>query len=106
MNLRVSAGRTTCPVPNLEGGDLGYARRLLKERNFQLGKVSTQNSERAADTVLGQSPAANSTAVCGSTIDVVIAVPLPPRAVPDLRGRDRGDAAKIASPQLASVSAR
>ena len=50
------------------------ARRVLKERDFQLGQVATQISERIADTVLGQQPPANSTAVCNSAIDVLIAV--------------------------------
>ena len=90
--LQVSAGPQPCDVPNLEAIDLAGARRVLKERNFQLGEVSTQHSERIADTVLKQSPAANSTAECGSKIDLTIAIPLPPVYVPALQGKDEESA--------------
>ena len=54
--LQVSAGPQPCEVPNLEAIDIAGARRVLKDRNLQLGEVSTQHSERIADTVLKPVP--------------------------------------------------
>ena len=88
VNLRVSAGPKMCTVPNLEAGDLDAARRMLAERNLQLGKVVREISERTSGTVLDQKPGPDATTACGSTVDVVIAVPLPPVYVPLLKGQD------------------
>ena len=88
VNLRVSSGPKTCTVPNLAAGDLAAASRMLGERNLQLGNVGRETSERKAGTVLGQKPGPDAIVACGSTVDVVIAIPLPPVYVPILRGQD------------------
>jgi beta-lactam-binding protein with PASTA domain len=89
--LQVSGGPEPCNVPNLESIDLAGVRPVLKQRNFRLGQVFTQHSERISDTVLTQSPAANTTAECGSSIDVTIAIPAPVY-VPALQGKDEDSA--------------
>ena len=92
VNLRVSAGPKMCPVPDIQATDLTTARRRLADSELQLGRVTRETSERTTGTVLGQSAAANASVVCGSTIDVVVAAPLPLIPVPALQGQQTEEA--------------
>jgi beta-lactam-binding protein with PASTA domain len=88
VNLRVSAGRTTCTVPNVGAADVDSARQMLAQRNLLLGTIGERNSERASGTILGQKPAAQTEVTCGTPVNVWVAVPMPLVPVPALQGQD------------------
>jgi beta-lactam-binding protein with PASTA domain len=109
VDLRVSAGPKMCPVPDIQATDLAMARRTLADRELQLGRVTREISERTAGTVLGQSPPAHASVVCGSAIDVTVAAPLPLIPVPALQGQETDEARRTlerASLALGSVEHR
>lgn len=74
VNLTVSDGPATLTVPDLIGQDYGQARSLLDQLGFEVGKVTYEaNPSFRANTVIGQSPAANSSAPAGTTIQLTVA---------------------------------
>jgi beta-lactam-binding protein with PASTA domain len=86
----------TVVVPNIVGGTVPEAEKLLKQANLELG----QQSEKPGDpvgTVLDQSPAAGTRVAPGSAVSVVIAsAPTDDRiAVPELIGKALKDAETI-----------
>ncbi|GAA1538104.1 hypothetical protein GCM10009788_45860 [Nocardioides humi] len=79
-------------VPDLVGQDREEARAALEGVGLVLGEIATEPSRRAADSVLRQSTAAGTEAAPGSSVDVVLAAPLP--EVPDVLGLREGKAVK------------
>lgn len=74
VNLTVSDGPATLTVPDLIGQDYGQARSLLGQLGFEVGKVTFEaNPSFRANTVIGQTPAANSSAPAGTTIQLTVA---------------------------------
>jgi beta-lactam-binding protein with PASTA domain len=74
VNLTVSDGPATLTVPDLIGQDYGQARSLLGQLGFEVGNVTYEaNPSFRANTVIGQSPAANSSAPAGTTIQLTVA---------------------------------
>lgn len=74
VNLTVSDGPGTLTVPDLIGQDFGQARSLLGQLGFEVGKVTYENNPAFREnTVIGQTPAANSSAPAGTTIQLTVA---------------------------------
>ena len=74
VDLTVSDGPGMLTVPDLIGQDYGQARSLLGQLGFEVGDVKYDNNPAfRANTVIGQSPAANSSAPAGTTITLTVA---------------------------------
>jgi beta-lactam-binding protein with PASTA domain len=73
VNLTVSSGPAMVTVPDVMGQDYHQARSLLTQLGFTVGHVDTDTSRHfTPNTVIGQSPAANSHAPAGTTISLTI----------------------------------
>lgn len=79
-------------IPDLRGHTQGEMRAALEQAGLVVGEITTKHSRRAADTVLRQSVPAGTQAAPGTSVDVVVAVPLP--LVPDVDGVREGQAVK------------
>lgn len=77
-------------APRLRGSSQSAARRSLVQAGLVVGNVARQPSARPAGTVLSQDPAAGRSLSPGTTVDLVVASPLP--RVPDLAGLSSADA--------------
>lgn len=74
VDITVSDGPGTVNVPDLIGQDYGQARSLLGQLGFDVGEITyDQSGAFAANTVIGQSPAANTPAPAGTTIRLTVA---------------------------------
>jgi beta-lactam-binding protein with PASTA domain len=74
VNLTVSDGPATLTVPDLIGQDYEQVRSLLGQLGFQVGNVTYEaNPSFRANTVIGQTPVANSSAPAGTTIQLIVA---------------------------------
>jgi beta-lactam-binding protein with PASTA domain len=94
-------------VPSLTGHQLDDVRPQLARAKLQVGQVNTRESDRVRGAIIGQSPASGTRVKCGSPIDVVVAIPIPPRAddvqpettcfvpVPDLTGHQLGNVRQL-----------
>ena len=88
---------TRCPVPNLIERDINQVQPTLRsaaatERQWSIGRVERVESTAAPGTILKQSPQPGTYMVCGSAIDVLIAVPGQSCTVPDLTNRPIAEA--------------
>ena len=63
---------TTTKVPSLSGMTVDDARTLLVQRHLGLGSQSEQYSNQPAGTIIGQSPAADSTAKLNSRVNITV----------------------------------
>lgn len=73
VDLTVSDGPGMLTVPDLIGQDYGQARLLLVQLGFEVGEVQYENNPAfRANTVVGQSPAANSSAPAGTIINLTV----------------------------------
>lgn len=73
VDLTVSDGPGELTVPDLIGQDYGQARSLLGQLGFEVGEVKYENNPAfRPNTVIGQSPAANSSASAGTTIKLTV----------------------------------
>lgn len=72
IRVNLSKGPSTGQVPNVIGETEESAREILAASGFKVGDVSPGESERDEGEVCEQSPAADSTAPEGSTVDLVI----------------------------------
>jgi len=73
VDLTVSDGPGTLTVPDLIGQDYGQVRSLLGQLGFEVGEVRYENDPAfRANSVIGQSPAAGSSASAGTTIDLTV----------------------------------
>jgi serine/threonine-protein kinase len=74
VDLTVSDGPGMLTVPDLIGQDYGQARLLLGQLGFEVGEVKYENNPAfRANTIIGQTPAANSSAPAGTTITLTVA---------------------------------
>lgn len=74
VSLVVSDGPGTVHVPDVTGQDYASARSLLGQLGFVVGRVTVDTASTfPPNTVVGQSPAANSSAPAGATITLTIA---------------------------------
>jgi eukaryotic-like serine/threonine-protein kinase len=73
VSIEVSDGPGTVRVPDVTGQDYASARSLLAQLGFLVGRVTVDTmSAFPPNTVVGQSPAANSSAAAGATITLTI----------------------------------
>lgn len=81
---------TTAAVPRLVGMDRSEAREALRQAGLKLGVIQNQPSARTGDSVLRQGIKAGTEMSLGSTVDLIVAAPLP--AIPDVVGATRTSA--------------
>jgi serine/threonine-protein kinase len=73
VDLLVSKGVGSVPVPSVIGRSLARAKDELQKAGFTVGKVSSRSDEDHTDgLILEQTPAANQPAPKGSAVDLVI----------------------------------
>jgi len=74
VNVVVSRGAPTIPIPDLLGMASGDARTRLELEGLQLGTVTRRRTAEASPgTVVGQRPAAGTLASPGTVVDIVVA---------------------------------
>jgi serine/threonine-protein kinase len=73
VDLVVSKGVGTVPVPTVVGRSLGKAKEELQKAGFTVGNVRSRSDEDHSEgMILEQSPAANQPAPKGSAVDLVV----------------------------------
>jgi serine/threonine-protein kinase len=83
---------TAFAVPRFEGMLIDDARRLAGRYQLRLKVTTRESSAVDPDTVLSQNPAFGEAVMPGSTVRVVVAVPVATIDIPDLRLRTEEDA--------------
>ncbi len=83
-------------VPDLRGRDRGGATNELTSVRLRLGEVAEQQSDAPEGTVIDQMPKPGAMVTAGTPVQVWFAT-VRPITVPDLRGRDRQEAAEVLS---------
>ena len=74
VDLTVSDGPGMLTVPDLMGQDYGQARSLLGQLGFEVGTITYDDNDAfAPNTIIGQSPAASTSAPAGTTIQLTVA---------------------------------
>ena len=72
--VTVSGGPNAVAVPNVVGGSVDDARRVLSQAGLAVGNIAqAMDSGLSPGTVVGQNPQANAQAAQGGTVDLVIA---------------------------------
>ena len=82
---------TTTKVPSLSGMSVDDARTLLVQNHLGLGSQTEQYSSQPAGTVIGQNPAAGSTAKLNSRVNITVSAgpePAPEPEAPSESGSD------------------
>ena len=91
VNVIVSLGNRTNPIPDLQGSTLRAAQLLLAQQGFELGGVSEIHvGEGDPEQVVTQFPTSAATELVGNRIDILVDKGAPPRLylMPDLTGWD------------------
>ncbi len=88
VNLVVSSGPEKVNVPDLIGTSREQAGRLLRAAGLELGKTSSEPSEKEAGVVLRQNPPAGTRVAKGSAVDIVVSSGPPAKKVPSVVGLD------------------
>jgi eukaryotic-like serine/threonine-protein kinase len=91
VTLNVSSGPQKVAVPNVVGRPRDEATTLLQAAGFTVA-TTAQQSNKPQNTVIAQSPAADSQAPKGSAVVLTIAQPFQQVAVPDVTGKSVTDA--------------
>ncbi|TFB94612.1 serine/threonine-protein kinase [Cryobacterium sp. HLT2-28] len=84
------APRASVRVPELTSMSLAEARAALAGSGLEVGRLATQESVRAGDTVLGVTPVPGSRVSPGASVDLVVASGS--NAVPEVSGMTSGEA--------------
>jgi RHS repeat-associated protein len=80
-------------VPNLVGVSKTVAEAALTAAGLTIGNVlSAYSAAVSSGNIISQSPNANSVAVPGASVDIVISLGPPPIPVPDIVGKNQADA--------------
>jgi beta-lactam-binding protein with PASTA domain len=74
-----------CRVPDLFEAGVGPAKDILGRQRLTLGRVDTRTDSRPRGTIIDQSPERGTSVPCGSPVNVLVAVPLPPDVPPTCR---------------------
>ena len=75
-----------CQVPALVNARVdGPATGILESRRLRLGRISSRQDPRPKGTIIDQSPEPGAYVPCGSPVNVLVAVPLPPDIQPTCR---------------------
>jgi beta-lactam-binding protein with PASTA domain/tRNA A-37 threonylcarbamoyl transferase component Bud32 len=103
-------GANQVQVPNLEGLTIEQATTTLDEFQLRLGAQTPEISDRPADTVIAQQPAAGESIEQGQSVNVTISAGLEQVTVPQLIALTSIEAARIAledaSLQLGAIKER
>jgi serine/threonine-protein kinase len=96
VQVIVSLGRRTRPVPELRGNSLRAARLLLEQQGYQIGRVSDFPVEGGKDQVVAQWPRPDGQAPGSDRVDVLVETELKEKFVmPDLTGENLNRALMI-----------
>jgi len=72
VQVIVSLGRRTRPIPELAGSSVRAARLLLEQEQYQLGRISELPSANGRDVVVAQWPRPQAGAIAADRIDVLV----------------------------------
>lgn len=92
VNLVVSEGPARVSVPTVVGSAGDDARAAITGAGLRVGEISREYSAQAVDTVLGQSPAAETSVDEGTTVALTLAADTPQGAPPNVVGQDADSA--------------
>lgn len=81
------------PVPDVRHRDANAAAAILQRSRLSLGQQTREESESSPGLITSQSPPPGTQVKGGSTVDIVIAVAIPPVTVPNVVNLDEGTAA-------------
>jgi beta-lactam-binding protein with PASTA domain/tetratricopeptide (TPR) repeat protein len=96
-----SAGPEAVRVPRLTGIRLADVDRAARERQFKIGRVERRHTnQQPPDTILSQSPKADTMVAPDCPVDIVVAVEIQRVAVPSLIGMTVADARRELPPGL------
>jgi beta-lactam-binding protein with PASTA domain len=99
VELRIAKAQQSQPptvtVPDLVHQNVASARSLVAQKGLQLGRVTSDESNDPANSVLSQSPVADTQVERGSSVDVQIAQPIPPVTVPNLVQHEEAEASTV-----------
>lgn len=101
VQMFVSTGAPTAAVPDVAGAASEDARRSLEAAGFVVA-VTPVASDKPADTVVGQDPAAGTSAAVGSTVTIKVSTGPAQVTVPKVEGLPQSDA--VAKLQAAGFS--
>jgi len=91
--LRVSVGAAPAPVPNVVNQQIDTATTTLEDAGFVVATAFETSTRVARDVVIRQDPAGGSEAKKGSTVTLTVSSGPEEVRVPEVRGREAGDAA-------------
>ncbi|MGW0708212.1 PASTA domain-containing protein [Streptomyces sp. NPDC002643] len=92
ITLTVAEEAARATVPDLTGGTLAEARKLLAEEGLELGDTIEVESDAEAGTVVGQGTAAGTEIAPGTAVDVQVAKAVETVRIPtDVVGRTLGE---------------
>jgi len=92
--ISVSSGAPIVNVPDVRNRTLELAREALTTAGFRV-EVSLVTSDRPANTVIDQAPAAGTRAAKNSNVTLTVSKGLEQIVVPNVRGRTASDAANL-----------
>ena len=99
VDLVVSQGKESAPVPNVVGKMRDEAESLIQDAGFVVGKTLDRNDPAPAGTVLEQVPRGDSTQFKGNPIDLVLSTGRVEVMMPDLVGKTLDEAKRILTEQ-------
>ena len=91
IELTVSQGKQTFPMPKLEGMTISEANVVLSNNRVTLQATETVSDEVPAGRIISQTPQQGEEVAAGSTVEVLVSKGKE-IVVPDLRGRTEDDA--------------
>jgi serine/threonine-protein kinase len=92
VQIFVSSGPPSVPVPDVTTENAGQAKATLEGRGFNVTTTTQVSTTVPAGNVISQSPAGGGNAASGSTVNLVVAKAPPTVAVPNVVGARRGKA--------------
>jgi serine/threonine-protein kinase len=93
VTVYVSAGQLLVEVPDVTGLTLTEARIALEADGFVVGEVTTDNDpEVEPELIISQTPAGNTDAPEGSTVDLVVSIGPGAEPIPDVLDQPEADA--------------
>jgi serine/threonine-protein kinase len=104
VTLFVSQGKPNVTVPDVTGESQGAATSNLKSAGFTVTSTTQTSTTITPGTVISQNPAGGSSAPPGSNVSIVIAQTPPKVNVPNVVGKNAGDATSTLTGAGFSVS--
>lgn len=84
VDVTLSRGPDTVPVPDVRTHPLSEARQMLVDADLKVGNIVGSESEKSAETILDQVPPGGAKVTRGSSVDLTMAVPVKEVPVPGL----------------------